>query len=106
MEDEEVEDRNGDVTVRKVEDGREEQLATHQRHPLGEVEEGEVEHIDHLAIDEWGIAATLGQELCNTCEGRFGEDYTIECAIDHIADGSRKNHRKANNYTSGRFATP
>ena len=96
-----IKHRNGDVTVGKVKYGREEESAANQRHPLGPMEEGKMKHIDHLAIEEWSVTATLGEELRHRGEGRLREHKTIEGAVDHIANGTCEDERKSHQDTVG-----
>ena len=95
--DEDVDDKpegaDGDGGVGDVEDGVEEEevFAAEEGEPLGpvELEKGEVEHIDHLALEEGGVAAFGREEGCHR-EGALAEYQAIETAVDEVAHGTGK----------------
>ena len=48
----------------------------------------EIEHIHDFAIEEGSISATCGEESGNGVEGGFGEDESVEEAVDDISECS------------------
>ena len=62
--------------------------------------EGEVEHVDHAALEEWGVAA-VGREHGGDF-GRHGvvEDASVEHAVEDVAGGSGGDERQGH-YEAG-----
>ena len=98
MVDQEPYNADGDRRIGHVEDGAEEfeVLATHKRHPVGPIElkQREIEHVDHAALHQRGIAA-FGRE-----EGGHGvvalvEDEAVEAAVDDVAQGAGEDEGEA-----------
>lgn len=105
FEEDQIENGYGDVAVGDVEDRTEENevAAADPRHPVGpgRFDDREVEHVHHLAVQERGVAASLGEERGDGMRSRFGKDQSVEGAVDHVADGAGQNQRKADDHALG-----
>jgi len=98
LENQHIEDANGDGGVGEVKDGPEEDemvvgAEEEGGQPggvfAGNVDDGEVEHVDHATMQPSGIAAAVGEEGGDLRIGALAEDATIEHAVDDVAHGSR-----------------
>ena len=103
VEQQEVNHRHRDITIREVEDRTKEVVvAIHQeREPLRTtvpLEEGEVEHIDHLAHHKAGIRAT---EMGHGHRRRGREAEAIEGRVEDVTHGTCQNQRQADQYPLG-----
>ena len=70
-------------------------------HPRRHVpfDEREVEHIDHLAVEELTVAISIGLEVCNLRIRWCVEDESVEEAVDDVARCSCRDERKADDIT-------
>ena len=103
VENQQIDHRNRDITVREVEDRTEEVVvAIHQeREPLRTtvpLEEGEVEHIDHLAHHKAGIRAT---EMGHAHRRRGREAEAIEGRVEDVAHCACQDQRQADQHALG-----
>ena len=101
VEQQEVNHRHRDITIREVEDRTEEVVvAIHkEREPLRTtvpLEEGEVEHIDHLAHHKAGIRAT---EMGNGHRRRGREAEAIEGRVEDVTHSTCQHQRQADQHT-------
>lgn len=94
----EPEGADGDGGIGHVEDGAEEEEVrpANPRHPLGpvELEQREVEHVDHAPLQQGGIAALGREQLCHVVEALV-EYQAIEAAVDQVAHGTDEDEGKA-----------
>ena len=97
MEQDQVDGAYRDAAVSEVEDGFEEDVAAHERDPVGPRPEREVEHIHHLALHEGRVVAPGGDHA----GGGLGEDQPVEQAIKNVAEGAGRDHRQAHEHTHG-----
>ena len=99
IEEQQCHDAARDGCIGKVEDGGEEHavLSGVDGHPCGHVpfDEGEVEHIDHLAVEEFAVAISVGHELCHLRIGWVVEDESVEHAVDDVACRSCRDEGEA-----------
>ena len=68
-------------------------------HPFREIriEEGEVQHIHNLSMEEAGIAAILWKKLSQAAViRRLGEDQAVKCTVQNIAQSAGEDQCKAN----------
>ena len=90
-----------DGRIGQVEDWAEEDevLAAHKRHPRRpvELEQREVEHVHHLAIQPAGIALAQGYQRGNAGARAFREQDTVEDAVNDVAHRPGENQRHAGN---------
>ena len=73
-------------------------LADPKGNPVGEkaLDHREIKHIDDLAMQEAGVASFGRKELCQPAViGRFGENQSVEGAVDNIAEGAGQYEGKA-----------
>lgn len=106
VEKDEYEYADGDVGVSEVENRTEEDkvFASPKRDPSGEgaFHQGEVEHINHFAMQEGGVTAAVRED-----GGYFvvavTEYHAIEEAVDDVADGSAEYQREREQYACRRF---
>ena len=84
-----------DRSIGKVENRAEEDemVSTYERHPFRPVcfDNGELEHIDHFAVEQRSISAAFGHESCQLRIGAFIKQHSVEYAVDDIAQCSRQN---------------
>ncbi len=97
LEDQHIEHANGDSRIGKIKYGSEEdempvRAEEEIRQPggilAGDVDDGEIEHIDYAPVQPAGIAATVGEEGRDFGEGAFAEDAPVEHAVDDVAHGT------------------
>ena len=83
-----------DGRVGKVEDGAEEDevLSAHKRHPLGPigVDDGEIEHIHHFAVEQGGVSSAFGQERGQLDGRALAEQHAVEDTIHDVAQRARQ----------------
>ena len=88
-----------DGRVGKVEDGAEEDevLSAHKGHPLGPigVDDGEIEHIHHLAVEQGGVSSAFGQERGQLDGRALAEQHAIEDAVHDVAQRARQDEGDA-----------
>ena len=94
----------GNVGVGQIEDGAEKVVvAVHQevQEPRYTVplEEREIEHVDHFAHHKPGV---VPPELSHRVGRRFGEDQSVECAVEDVAHGAGEDQREADDHSLGR----
>ena len=91
MEESDQEDGYGDGRIGDVENRIEEGevVASYERHPFRpiEVKERELEHIDHLSVEEGRITSIFGQERSHLAVAQV-EDLPVEDAVDDVAKGA------------------
>ena len=92
-----IDDGDGDIGIGQVEDGSEKVVvAVHQevQEPRYTVplEEREIEHVDHFAHHKPGV---VPPELSHRVGRRFGEDQSVECAVEDVAHGAGEDQRQA-----------
>ena len=89
LEDEEVEDADGDAAVGDVEDEAEEDefaaAPDGERVGKGGFDEGEVEHIHHFAVEKRGIASAIGEECGDLGVCGVIENQAVESAVEDVA---------------------
>ena len=94
LEQQQVDDADGDVTVGEVEDRAEKQerLPSHPGNPRREnaLHDREKQHIHDFAVQKSGITAAFGQESGDARKGRFGKQQPVERAVEHVAERSGK----------------
>lgn len=82
-----------DGGIGEVEYGAEEHkmLPAYERHPLRPrgVDDGEVEHVDHLAVEKWCIAAAFGKESGRHLRA-FAEQHAVEHTVYDVAQSACK----------------
>ena len=54
----------------------------------GDIDNGEIEHVDHTPVQPARITATVGEEGRDFGEGAFAEDAPVEHAVDDVAHGT------------------
>ena len=73
-------------------------LASHKRHPFGPVgfDDGEIEHIHHLAIKEFRIAFAKGHEGGQCTMRTFAENLSIKNTINDVPHCTGQNQGHTN----------
>lgn len=83
-------DRNG--RIGDVEDGPEEDelIPSPEREPVRveALDDREIEHVHHLAVQEAAVAPLGGHEPGNLVKGAFAEDHPVKGAVDDVAQGT------------------
>ena len=104
MEDEHIEHANGDGGVGKVEDGTEEDKVVVGAEEeiwkprgilFGNVDDGEIQHVDHATVQPASIAAAVGEKGGDLRVGALAEDAAVEYAVDNVAHGTRRDKGEA-----------
>ena len=72
-------------------------VSAFNRNPIGvyAIEDGEVEHIYDLTVQEATITTSFRHELCYRMKTALAENQPIKCAIDYISKGSHKDQGHA-----------
>ena len=82
---------DGDCRIGYIEDGAEEfeVLSADKRHPMwpSGLKQREIEHVDHLSLEEGSIAA-FGWEECGNAVVALVEDESVEATVDDVAQGT------------------
>jgi len=60
---------------------------------ISRLDDGEVKHIDHLAMQEGAVAFAPGDELCHGPAAR-GEDLPVEEAVDDVPKSTSDDETK------------
>ena len=97
MEQDQVDGAYRDAAVGEVEDGLEEDVAAHERDPVGPGPEREVEHVHHFALHEGRVVAPGGDQA----GGGLGEDQPVEQAVDDVAEGAGGDQGEADEHAHG-----
>ena len=63
------------------------------------INDWEIEHIHHLAIEQGRIAPTFGQESSQLHRRTLTEQDSIENAVHNVAQGTRQNQGDTDNET-------
>lgn len=108
VEEQKGDDATADGCIGEIEDGAEENksVASKERNPLRPVsiDDGEVEHVYHFSMEPCGITSAFGQELGHLRVCAFTEEYTVEHAVDDVAQGACQNQRHAEDEARGDFS--
>ena len=104
LEKEHIKHSNGNGRVSEVEDwaekdempiGAEEEFGQPGGIFAGHVDDGEIEHVDHAAVQPARIAAPVGEERRHLREGALAEDAPVEHAVDDVAHGACRDEGEA-----------
>lgn len=90
-----------DCRIGKVENRAEEDemVSTYERHPRRPVcfDNREIEHIDHLTVEQRSVSAAFGHKGCQLRIGAFIKQHSVEYAVDDIAQRTRQDERDTDN---------
>ena len=99
-----IDDCHRDVGIGQIEDRAEEIVVAVDQKPQQAgyavpLEQREIEHVDHFAHHKPGV---VPPELSLRVGRRFGEDQSVECAVEDVAHGAGEDQREADDHSLGR----
>lgn len=106
LENDEDGDTDRDGRIGDVEDGPEENelVPPPEREPvrIEALDDGEIEHVHHLAVQEAAVPAFGRHEPGDLMKGAFAEDHPVKGTVDDVAQGTGQDQGYAE-YESERF---
>ena len=100
MEQQQVDYRHRDVRIGQIENGSEEivvavdQKAQEPRY-IVPLKQREIEHVDDFSHHE---PCVMAAEMGNRIGRRFGEQQSVECAVENVAHRSGENQRQTDDH--------
>ena len=108
MENEHIKHANCDGGIGKIEDGSEEdEVSVGAEEEVGQpggvlagyVDDGEIEHVDHLSVQPSGITAAVREECGDLGVGALAENAPIKHAVDDVAHRACRDKGDAEQHT-------